>query len=84
MTCRRRRSSRTWCRGQRTVLVRGSVTDNGEIKRVVVNGTEAELDAASGQWVISLLRSDNSPLEIIAHSEDAAGNVEQLVHKIKL
>jgi hypothetical protein len=70
--------------GTEAVIVRGSVADNGEVKRVVVNGQTAQLDAASGHWEIRLMRSDDSPLEIAAHSEDAAGNVEQLVHKINL
>jgi G8 domain len=66
------------------ILVRGSVADNGPIKRVVVNGQEAKLDTASGQWEISLLRSDASLFEISAHSEDTAGNVELLIHEFKL
>jgi hypothetical protein len=61
---------------------RRSVSDNGPIKRVVVNGQEAKLDAASGTWEIRLPAASR-PLEIAAHSEDAAGNVEQLAHKVK-
>ena len=65
------------------LVIRGSVADNGEVKRVVVNGQEAKLDAARGQWEIILLRHDNAPLELSAHSEDAAGNVEPLPHKVR-
>jgi hypothetical protein len=66
------------------ILVRGSVADNGEVKRVVVNGQDAKLDATSGEWEISLLRSDASPLQISAHGEDAEGNIERLVHRIQV
>jgi hypothetical protein len=62
------------------LLVRGTVADNGEVKRVIVNGQDATLDAVTGQWEISLLRKDNDALEISAHSEDVAGNVEKLAH----
>ena len=63
-------------------LVRGTVADNGEVKRVVVNGREARLDNATGQWRIGVtLTGDNR--EIAAHSEDAAGNLEQMPHKVK-
>jgi hypothetical protein len=63
-------------------LVRGTACDNGEIKRVIVNGQDATLDAATGQWEISLLRKGNESLEIAAHSEDVNGNLEKLVHRI--
>ncbi len=66
------------------ILLRGSVADNGEVKRVVVNGQDAKLDATSGEWEISFLRSDSGPLLIAAHSEDAAGNVERLVHQMQV
>jgi hypothetical protein len=64
-----------------SLVVRGSAADNGDVKRVLVNGQVAQFDAASGQWEISLARSGDQPLEISAHSEDAAGNVEQLMHR---
>ena len=63
------------------IIVRGTASDNGEIKRVIVSGQNAMLDPATGQWEISLLRKDNAPLEISAHSEDVAGNVEKLPHQ---
>jgi hypothetical protein len=61
-------------------LVRGTVADNGEVRRVTVNGQEAKLESVSGQWEVDLA-SLGEPREIAAHSEDAAGNVEQLVHR---
>jgi hypothetical protein len=63
------------------LLVRGSATDNGEIRRVVVNGQAAQWDAESSSWQAELPASAAS---IAAHSEDAAGNVEKLVHKVQL
>jgi hypothetical protein len=67
---------------QEAVLVRGVAADNGEIKHVVVNGQVAKLDAATGQWEVRLALDRNKP-DIVAHSEDAAGNVEQLAHKTR-
>jgi hypothetical protein len=66
------------------LIVRGSVADNGEIKRVIVNGQEARLDRESGQWEVRLPRAGGGPLDITAHGEDAAGNVEQLAHRASL
>jgi hypothetical protein len=62
-------------------LVRGTACDNGEIKRVVVNGQDAKIDSATGQWQIHLRRTGKGPLAISAHSEDVAGNVEKLAHQ---
>jgi hypothetical protein len=64
------------------VVVRGSVADNGEVRRVVVNGQTAKLDAASGQWELRLAAKEGT-LTLSAHSEDAAGNIEQLAHKLQ-
>ena len=66
------------------MLVHGSVSDNGDVKGVMVNGQAAKLDAASGQWEITIQRGDAAPLEITARGEDVAGNVEQLPHRLKL
>jgi hypothetical protein len=66
------------------IVVRGSVADNGEVKRVLVNGHEAELDAATGEWKLRVHRRDEGSLEIVAHSEDVAGNIEQLAHKLNV
>jgi hypothetical protein len=65
-------------------IIRGTASDNGEIKRVIVNGQAATLDPTTGQWEISLLRKDKGPLEITAHSEDVAGNVEKLAHQLAM
>lgn len=56
------------------VVVRGSASDNGTVKRVLVNGKEAKPVAGNfAEWEITL---DAAP-ELKAHAEDAAGNVEK-------
>jgi hypothetical protein len=65
------------------LLVRGTVIDNGEIKRVLVNGTDATLDSVTGLWEVRLAApAGNAAIELMAHSEDVAGNVERLVHRV--
>lgn len=63
-------------------VVRGIVADNGEVKRVTVNGEAATLEAATGDWEISL--PAHGPGTLTAVSEDAAGNVEKLPHVVRL
>ncbi len=65
------------------LLVSGSASDNGPIKRVVVNGQEATHDQDGCHWQIELPRAGKE-ITLSAHSEDAAGNVEKLVHKLPL
>jgi hypothetical protein len=68
-------------RGTDQVVVRGTVADNGEIRRVVVSGRDAHLDSATGAWKLELPRTA-APLELRAHAEDAAGNIEKLPHVV--
>src|SRR5262249_43058823 len=61
-------------------LGRGTTSDNGTVKRVVVNGREARSVRANfAEWEAVL---DELPREgtLSAHAEDAAGNVEKLAH----
>ena len=62
--------------------VRGTVSDNGEVKRVIVNGNDAKLDT-SGEWEARVSPASGET-SISAHSEDDAGNVEKLVHQVAL
>ncbi len=65
-----------------TVIVRGTAVDNGEIRRVMVSGVEAKATADNfSQWEVEL---PADVARIAAHAEDAAGNVEHLVHQIML
>ena len=61
------------------LVVQGTCSDNGAVKRVLVNGQEAQATSDNlATWEITLDRGSLSELK--AHGEDAAGNVEQLVH----
>jgi hypothetical protein len=56
------------------LVVRGSTTDNGTVKKVTVNGKDAKSTAANfSEWEVTL----DSATELKAISEDAAGNVEK-------
>jgi hypothetical protein len=55
-------------------IVRGTTTDNGTMKRVLVNGVEAKATAPNfTQWEAVV---EGAP-ELKALAEDAAGNVEK-------
>jgi hypothetical protein len=64
------------------IVVRGTTADNGTVRRVVVNGTEARALADNfAEWEVALA----APLaELKAHAEDAAGNVESRAHRIMM
>ncbi|MBI1901375.1 MAG: G8 domain-containing protein [Planctomycetia bacterium] len=63
------------------VIVRGTTSDNGTVKRVVVSGQEATATAANfAEWQITLSSAEKS---LSAHAEDAAGNVERLRHVVE-
>lgn len=61
------------------LLVRGVVSDNGEVRRVSVNGIAAQHTPGELDWQVTLPATG----KLIAFSEDAAGNVEKLPHEIK-
>lgn len=63
------------------LFVQGTCSDNGPVKRVLVNGQAAKAMSDNlATWEITLDRNGLS--EIAAHGEDDAGNVERLVHKL--
>jgi RNA polymerase sigma factor (sigma-70 family) len=63
------------------VTVRGTAGDNGEMKRVLVNGKEAKaLTPNFAEWEIVLDNVSAGELKLEALSEDAAGNVEKRPH----
>jgi RNA polymerase sigma factor (sigma-70 family) len=65
------------------LTVRGVASDNGTIKRVLVNGKEARaLRDNFAEWEITLETSGATTLK--AHAEDAAGNVEKLEHVVSV
>ncbi|MGH7173112.1 MAG: G8 domain-containing protein, partial [Gemmataceae bacterium] len=66
------------------LVVRGTTSDNGTVKRVLVNGKEARALAANfTEWEIILDGVPLSGLKLSAHAEDAAGNIEKRPHEWK-
>lgn len=63
------------------VLVRGIVSDNGQVGDVVVNGRPAQLDSTTGEWQIELTGLARGAT-IEARSTDLAGNTEKLPHVV--
>lgn len=67
------------------LVVRGASCDDYAIKKVVVNGREARaLRANFLEWEVEIDSGANGPVEIVARSEDAAGNVEKTPHTLRL
>ncbi len=63
--------------------VLGTCSDNGTVKRVVVNGREARaLSLNFATWEIELDSQPQPSEPIVAHAEDAAGNIERLPHRL--
>jgi hypothetical protein len=62
--------------------IHGTTSDNGTVKRVLVNGTEARaLSANFAEWEVTLDRTPSPGLKLTAHAEDAAGNIEKRPHE---
>jgi len=60
-------------------IVRGTTSDNGTVKRVLVNGREAKATAPNfAEWEIAL----DAAGTIEAHAEDEAGNRELHPHRV--
>jgi hypothetical protein len=67
------------------LLVQGAAADDGEIRRVSVNGKDARALAPNfSQWEITLEPCDASTRTVIACAVDAAGNREPTPHRVKL
>ena len=70
--------------GPGRLIVRGTTSDGGVVKRVSVNGREARpLTPNFAEWEVSLPAPEDG-LELIAFAEDVAGNVEMRPHRIKI
>jgi len=64
-------------------LVRGTTADNGDVRRVVVNGREAKpVRPNFAEWEVTL--DGPGAKAISAHAEDAAGNVEPRPHVVRV
>jgi RNA polymerase sigma factor (sigma-70 family) len=63
------------------LVVRGTTSDNGTVKRVSVNGQNARALAANhAQWEVVLKGVRPGKVRLVARGEDTAGNVEKLPH----
>jgi hypothetical protein len=61
----------------------GTCSDNGPVKRVIVNSREARATSANfATWEADLNITQTTADAISAHAEDEAGNVEQVPHRI--
>ena len=78
--CRRRRSSRAFRHGD-TLLVSGTTSDNGPVKRMLVNDREVRATRENfSEWVITLDHLPRGEVKIEGCAEDAAGNREPRPH----
>jgi hypothetical protein len=68
-----------------TLTVKGTTADDGPVAKVLVNGREARaLRDDFAEWEIDLAPASSGGLEVRAHAEDAAGNVEQRPHILRV
>jgi hypothetical protein len=62
------------------LLIRGTTADNGDVKRVLVNGYEAKAKSPNhAEWEITLPKT----AQLTASAEDAAGNTELRPHVLR-
>jgi hypothetical protein len=65
------------------LLVRGTTSDNGTVVRVKVAGKEAKATRPNfAEWEIVLTDVPAGDFRLNAFAEDAAGNVEQMPHRL--
>jgi hypothetical protein len=65
------------------VTVRGVTSDNGVVKRVLVNGKQAKAVTPDfAEWEITLDSPRTGAVKLEAFAEDAAGNVEKRPHVV--
>jgi hypothetical protein len=63
------------------LVVRGTTSDAGEVKRVMVNGQEAKPVCSNfAEWEVEIDTSKYDASTLRAHAEDAAGNTEKRPH----
>jgi hypothetical protein len=64
-------------------VVRGTTSDNGMVRRVLVNGQEARAAAPNfAEWEITLAGVRPGAWKLTAFAEDAAGNIEKTPHVV--
>jgi len=69
--------------GPGKLLIRGETSDNGEVKKVLVNNRPARPLAENfAQWEIVLENLKSGDMSVEARAEDAAGNMELTPHRV--
>ncbi len=63
------------------LVVRGTTSDNGKLKRVMINEQEARLLDSFGNWEVRLPKSEGI-VSLTAYAEDTAKNVERTKHNM--
>ncbi len=65
------------------LIVRGTTSDNGPLKRVTVNDQVAKMTSAT-EWVVTLTLTHmkSGTMKLTARAEDNAGNVELTPHEL--
>jgi len=64
------------------LIVRGVTSDNGTVKRVLVNGVTARAVRENfAEWEAVLNEPRGRKMKLTAHAEDVAGNVEKRTHE---
>ena len=67
------------------LLLRGTTSDNREVRKVLVNAHEATaLRRNFEEWEIVLDKPRHGVIRLTAHAEDAAGNVEPRPHVLNM
>jgi hypothetical protein len=67
----------------RKLIVRGVTSDNGTVVRVTVSGKEAKATQPNfSEWEVVLTDVSPGNFRLSAYAEDAAGNIEQLPHRM--
>ena len=67
------------------LVVRGTTSDNGTVRKVLVNGQPARPLAANyAEWEVTLDDLPAGEARLSAHAEDAAGNIERLAHVLTM
>jgi hypothetical protein len=65
------------------LIVRGTTSDNGSVVRVTVAGKQAKaLRPNFAEWEVVLTDVAPGRVQLAAYAEDAAGNIEQVPHRV--
>jgi hypothetical protein len=71
-------------RAKGKLVVRGTASGSGPIKKVLVNGQAARAVGPNfAEWEVVLGGSGAEAVKLIAHAEGAAGNVEKVPHVVQ-